>query len=161
MREAKPTLPGVGHHMKDRPRSFLLTWLICYALADSASGAALAQPFGTSGDETVKLRITRRPRLEQQEGTAAPPGANARPDQAGPGEALSYARPDANWFRDALRWDESPVDLSFLNAGDRPAGRHGFVKVDGDKLVFEDGTPARFWGTNLAGPVLFSTPHNN
>ena len=72
-----------------------------------------------------------------------------------------YARPDASWFRQSLRWDMAPVDLSFLNADDRPAGRHGFVKVDGDRLVFEDGTPARFWGANLSGPVLFQTPREN
>jgi hypothetical protein len=72
-----------------------------------------------------------------------------------------YPKPDANWFRQALRWDVSPVDLSFLNADDRPAGQHGMVKVDGDRLVFEDGTPARFWGANLSGPVLFLTPREN
>ena len=75
--------------------------------------------------------------------------------------AEKYSRPDGNWFRDALRWDVSPVDLSFLNADDRPAGRHGFVKADGAKLVFADGSPARFWGTNLSGPVLFGTPREN
>ncbi len=76
-------------------------------------------------------------------------------------DAERYSRPEASWFRDALRWDTSPVDLSFLNADDRPAGRHGFVKADGDRLVFEDGSPARFWGANLAGPVLFGTPREN
>jgi hypothetical protein len=72
-----------------------------------------------------------------------------------------YPRPTAAWYRQPLRWDTSPVDLSFLNADDRPAGRHGFVKVDGGKLVFQDGTPARFWGTNLSGPALFTTPRAN
>jgi hypothetical protein len=76
-------------------------------------------------------------------------------------DAEKYSRPDGNWFRGALRWDASPVDLSFLNADDRPAGRHGFVKADGEKLVFEDGSRARFWGANLAGPVLFGTPREN
>ena len=33
-----------------------------------------------------------------------------------------YARPDASWFRQSLRWDMAPLDLSFLNADDRPAG---------------------------------------
>ena len=65
------------------------------------------------------------------------------------------------WFRDALTWDSSPIDLSFLNAQDRPAGRHGFLKVDGDRLVFEDGTPARFWGANLVAMALFQTPREN
>ena len=32
---------------------------------------------------------------------------------------------------------------------DAPAGKHGRVKAQGDDLVFEDGTPARFWGVNL------------
>ena len=69
--------------------------------------------------------------------------------------------PNANWFRESLRWDASPVDLSFLNADDRPAGRHGVVKADGEKLSFADGTPARFWGANLSGPCLFMTPREN
>jgi hypothetical protein len=69
-----------------------------------------------------------------------------------------YPKPTRSWFRQALEWDTSPVDLSYLNAGDRPAGRHGPVKAEGDRLVFEDGTPARFWGANLAGPALFLTP---
>jgi len=76
-------------------------------------------------------------------------------------DAEKYSRPDGSWFRAALRWDTAPVDLSFLNADDRPAGRHGFVKADGDRLVFEDGSLARFWGANLAGPVLFGTPREN
>ncbi|MGC8643250.1 MAG: glycosyl hydrolase family 5 [Isosphaeraceae bacterium] len=70
----------------------------------------------------------------------------------------TYPEPDRSWFRQALLWDSSPVNLSYLNASDRPAGRHGKVKSRGDALVFEDGTPARFWGANLSGPVLFHTP---
>jgi hypothetical protein len=70
-----------------------------------------------------------------------------------------YGRADTStWFHEALRWDASPVDLSFLNASDRPAGRRGFIKADRDRFVFEDGTPARFWGANLAATALFSTP---
>jgi hypothetical protein len=46
-----------------------------------------------------------------------------------------------------MRWDDSPLDLSFLYERDKPAGKHGFLKVDGDRMVFEDGTEARFWGT--------------
>jgi hypothetical protein len=72
-----------------------------------------------------------------------------------------YARPDATWSRGVLPWDAAPVDLSFLNAGDRPAGSHGFLRAVGDRLVFENGTPARFWGANLSGPVLFSTPRKS
>ncbi len=46
-----------------------------------------------------------------------------------------------------LLWDDAPIDLSFLYAEERPAGRHGFLRVAGDEFEFEDGTPGRFWGT--------------
>jgi len=65
------------------------------------------------------------------------------------------------WYRDALDWNAAPVDLRFLNRDERPAGRHGFIKADGDRFVFEDGTPARFWGSNLAAMALFSTPRES
>ncbi len=48
-----------------------------------------------------------------------------------------------------LYWDDLPVDLSFLYENEKPAGRHGFLKVEKDKFRFEDGTEARFWGTNF------------
>lgn len=66
----------------------------------------------------------------------------------------------AAWFRGALGPSASPVDLSFLNRDDRPAGRRGFVRADGDRLVFADGSPARFWGANLAAYPLFLTPRD-
>jgi len=69
-------------------------------------------------------------------------------DRYGPGA-------DKTWLVDALEHDASPVDLSFLNQDDRPAGKHGKVRVAGDALVFADGTPARFWGGNLAAYALF------
>lgn len=67
----------------------------------------------------------------------------------------------AKWPADILDWKTSPVDLSFLNAVDRPAGKRGFVKVVNDRLVFEDGTPARFWGTNITAYALFGTSQEN
>lgn len=45
------------------------------------------------------------------------------------------------------------LDMSFIL--DAPAGKHGFVTIQGDKFVFEDGTEARFWGTNLVGVACF------
>lgn len=61
------------------------------------------------------------------------------------------------WPADTMDWRTSPIDLSFLNHGEKPAGRHGFMKVVNDNLVFEDGTRARFWGTNLTAYALFGT----
>jgi hypothetical protein len=65
------------------------------------------------------------------------------------------------WPADILDWSRSPVDLAFLNAAERPAGRRGFVRVDQGRLVFADGTPARFWGTNLSALALFATKPEN
>lgn len=48
-----------------------------------------------------------------------------------------------------LPWDDMPIDLSFVYAKEKPAGKHGFLKVEGDRFIFEDGTEARFWGTNF------------
>jgi hypothetical protein len=34
---------------------------------------------------------------------------------------------------------------------DKPAGRHGVLLIKGDRMVFEDGTPVKFWGVNIGG----------
>lgn len=62
------------------------------------------------------------------------------------------------WYSDVLVMHDSPVDLRFLNH--RPAGSKGFVKAQGDHFVFEDGTRARFWGTNLAAHAIFTQDKN-
>lgn len=72
------------------------------------------------------------------------------------GERLGLANPK-DWPLDNLDWQTSPVDLSFLNEPEKPAGRRGFVRAAGGRLVFADGTPARFWGTNLTAAALFGT----
>ena len=63
-----------------------------------------------------------------------------------------------SWPVDAPDWRKSPIDVSFLNASEKPAGKHGFLRANADKLSFADGTPVRFWGTNVAAYALFSTP---
>ena len=50
-----------------------------------------------------------------------------------------------------------PIDISFLFADERPAGKHGFLQADGEQFRFEDGTPARFWGVNVNGACCFPT----
>ncbi len=58
---------------------------------------------------------------------------------------------ESDWFAwtipDESKAKGTAIDVSFLL--EKPAGKHGFVKVQGDQYVFEDGTPARFWGTNV------------
>ena len=51
--------------------------------------------------------------------------------------------------------DKMPVDISFVFESEKPAGKHGFVRADGDDLRFEDGTHAKFWGVNFNGGACF------
>ncbi|GJM18073.1 MAG: hypothetical protein DHS20C14_02860 [Phycisphaeraceae bacterium] len=72
--------------------------------------------------------------------------------------AERYAPPDARtWHADTMVWNAWPIDMSYLN--DKPAGGHGFLRTDRDRLVFADGTEARFWGTNLQAYSLFNGSH--
>ncbi|MBO4885352.1 MAG: cellulase family glycosylhydrolase [Clostridia bacterium] len=52
-------------------------------------------------------------------------------------------------------YDDMPIDISFVFRAEKPAGKHGFMKVNGSQFVFEDGTPARFWGVNFNGGACF------
>ena len=51
--------------------------------------------------------------------------------------------------------DMAPLDISYLFEDEKPAGKHGFLQAKGDRFVFEDGTPVRFWGTNLNAGACF------
>jgi len=80
----------------------------------------------------------------------------------GPSIAERFGLDDATtWPTDILDPNTAPVDLSFLNAPDKPAGKHGFLKAADGRLIFDDGTPVRFWGTNLTAYALFSTDREN
>ncbi|HAI13127.1 MAG TPA: hypothetical protein DCM28_15575 [Phycisphaerales bacterium] len=73
---------------------------------------------------------------------------------------LMSKRDISNWlpFMPAVaKTSEDSVDLSFLL--DAPAGKHGAVQVnDAGHFQFEDGTPARFWATNIHSNLgLFPT----
>jgi len=62
--------------------------------------------------------------------------------------ASAHRTDTLEWIRYTPPWDTCAVDLSFLNGS--PAGQHGFLGVRGERFVFADGTPARFWGTNFS-----------
>jgi hypothetical protein len=64
---------------------------------------------------------------------------------------------EAAWPVNIVDWARAPVDLSFLNAPEKPAGKHGFLNVVKDTMIFADSTVARFWGTNVGAYSLFST----
>jgi hypothetical protein len=100
--------------------------------------AFLLGPATSSGTETLKMTIT------------MPEGARRKPT-----ESEAYGPVDTlHWLRNAFPSPHVPVDLSTLNH--RP-GTHGFLRTVGDRLQFEDGTPARFWGINMMAYSLFST----
>ena len=54
-----------------------------------------------------------------------------------------------------LLWDKAPIDISYLFADEKPAGKHGFMTVKGNRFVFEDGTEMKFWGTNFNSGANF------
>lgn len=63
----------------------------------------------------------------------------------------------AGWY-DYERFDVDKLKESPLSAArylDKPAGKHGVVKADGESLKCEDGTKIRFWGTEIAGAAVF------
>lgn len=73
-----------------------------------------------------------------------------------PALATRYGPEDPEGWPVTLDWDAIPVDLRFLSEGDRPAGTRGPIRVQGDHFVRADGTPVRFWGTNVVAYALFS-----
>ncbi|MFT5424588.1 MAG: hypothetical protein ACI89L_002384 [Phycisphaerales bacterium] len=99
----------------------------CFFVADSVA----------AGAQTLSFRLS------------LPDGAATRAS-----DAERYARPDASWLADPLAWDGWPIDVGAGN--ERPAGLRGRVENSNGRLVFEDGTPARFWGINLQAYALFS-----
>jgi hypothetical protein len=59
------------------------------------------------------------------------------------------------WMPYTIPWDDAIVDISFVFAQEKPAGKHGFLGVKGDRFVFGDGTEARFWGTCMSSGANF------
>lgn len=57
-------------------------------------------------------------------------------------------------FRPSEDFSESVIDASqWLDA---PAGKHGFLQMEGDDFLFEDGTPVKFWGVNICSRKPYS-----
>ena len=54
------------------------------------------------------------------------------------------------WFTFQGSNDVAPSVIGFEPWLEKPAGKHGGVRMKGSQFAFEDGTPVRFWGTNLS-----------
>ena len=52
----------------------------------------------------------------------------------------------ANWYAFAPKNDIGPSVIGMEDWMDAPAGKHGFIRIKGNGMVFEDGTPVKFWG---------------
>ncbi len=70
------------------------------------------------------------------------------------------SRDYSKWFNfDIKNRKTSNAIVNLASLLDAPAGKHGFLKTGKDgHFVFADGTPVRFWGTNLhSGNTIFPT----
>lgn len=64
--------------------------------------------------------------------------------------SLPAAQGTSGWLPFQPATDEfEPNALDCSRFVDAPTGRHGFLTVQGDRFVFEDGTPARFFGSQI------------
>ena len=65
-----------------------------------------------------------------------------------PAAAPAAVSPRPGWFLFSPTNTAAAGEIGLADWLDRPAGRHGFATARGDEIVFEDGTPVKFWGTN-------------
>lgn len=54
------------------------------------------------------------------------------------------------WFAFQAENDNGPSVISMNDWLEKPAGVRGGVRMVGDRFEFEDGTPVKFWGINIA-----------
>ena len=76
----------------------------------------------------------------------------------------SYVSPEiivedkSDWYAFSEKNDtyKKNAIIDFTSMLDKPAGKHGFIKIsENGKAIFEDNTPARFWGTNIVDSDVF------
>ena len=72
------------------------------------------------------------------------------------GSPLVAEEPDTDWFVFAPDNDYAPGVIGMSDWLDAPAGKHGFVQMVDDRLVFENGKPVKFWGTNIGSSRPFA-----
>lgn len=60
------------------------------------------------------------------------------------------------WAEFTFHWDDAPLDISPLFSDEVPAGKFGFLKVDGEDFVFENRKEkAKFWGVLINSGACF------
>ncbi|MEE9430620.1 MAG: hypothetical protein V3V16_06235 [Melioribacteraceae bacterium] len=71
---------------------------------------------------------------------------------------LAQSNETKNWFEfnPYVEVERSKNIIQMTDWLDAPAGKHGIVTYKKDKLLFEDGTPVKFWGVNISGNDVFA-----
>jgi len=59
------------------------------------------------------------------------------------------------WFPFSPNYNLEKSVFSLTSRLDAPAGKHGFAEIQNEHLVFEDGTPIKFWGTNICSRLPY------
>jgi hypothetical protein len=104
---------------------------------DGAARLTLAKDVYKAGAKTVTMTFT-FPEAVQLVATEADVAKFMKP----------LAGPD--WFEFKPANDVGPSVIGMENWLDKPAGKSGPIKMVGDKFQLGDGTPVKFWGTNLS-----------
>ena len=65
-------------------------------------------------------------------------------------DALTRTLAGPDWFPFTPTDEVSPSVISMNDWLDKPAGKHGGVRMVGDHFEFADRTPVKFWGVNLS-----------
>ncbi len=68
---------------------------------------------------------------------------------------VHHAGKDPVWFEFKPDEDHSGSEIAMDGWLDAPAGRHGYLRMEADQLVFKDGTAVKFWGVNISSGRAF------
>lgn len=59
------------------------------------------------------------------------------------------------WFAFDTKEDFAPSVIDMSHWLDKPAGKHGWLLMNGNDYRFEDGVPIKFWGVNICNKRVF------
>ena len=62
---------------------------------------------------------------------------------------------DYEWFQFLPKNTLDAGVIGMQNWLDVPAGKHGYLQFENEKLIFEDGTEIKLWGTNICSKLPF------
>ncbi|MGO9107926.1 MAG: hypothetical protein ACLP9L_01725 [Thermoguttaceae bacterium] len=108
-------------------------------------------PIAFHGDLRIQLAADRfRAGKESVTITFHVPGAASLLAKQSDIDRFAKVLPDEDWFPVTATNDVKPSVIGFENWLDKPAGKHGGVRIVGDHFEFADKTRVKFWGTNLS-----------